>query len=151
MSFQRDVSRSSVFAARAWPVARDVLSELAASMRRRTGAWEELDEARELLAYWERRARRLPRWSVLKRREARRMARVWRERVADGERLLYGAGLVGAMSLYASERRMPTRVAHRGRQAAHVALWTGVTLAVAALVLVVTFMVAFAEAVMSLI
>jgi hypothetical protein len=149
MDFQRAATRSNGFAARAWPVARDAFTEVAASMRRRTAAWDELEEARELLAYWERRARRLPRWSVLKRREARSMARVWRERVADGERLRYGGGLIGAMSLYASERRMPTRVAHRGRQAAQVAVLTGVTLAVAALILVVTFMVAFAEAVMS--
>ena len=149
MSFQRTATRSSVLAARAWPIARDAFSEVAASVRRRTATLDELDEARELLAYWERRARRLPHWSVLRRREARRMARVWRERVADGERLRYGGGMLGAVSLYASERRMPTRIAHRGRQAARVAAWTGVTMAVALLAIVVMFVVAIAEAVVS--
>src|SRR5215208_1784295 len=100
-----------------WPSAQSLLrglAELADSLRApRGGAADELDEARELLAYWEQRARRLPRWALMRRREAREMAWRWRERVRAAEQVRYGAGLVGAASQFAIERRMPTTLAHR--------------------------------------
>jgi hypothetical protein len=66
---------------------------------------------------------------VLRRREARAAARVWRARVADAERIRYGAGLLGAVAQYSAERRMPVRLAHRGHQAARIAAATVVTVA----------------------
>ena len=45
------------------------------------------------------------------------MACRWRSRVRDAEEQRYGRGLLGAASMYAIERRMPTSLAHRGRQA----------------------------------
>ncbi|MDP9376971.1 MAG: hypothetical protein M3P40_05275 [Actinomycetota bacterium] len=90
---------------------------------------ESLDEARECLAYWEDRAERLPVRAVRKRREAREMSERWQSRVADFESEIYGRGVLGAVLLYQSERRLPepTRqmgrhVAHRARQAVMVAL-----------------------------
>jgi hypothetical protein len=77
------------------------------------------------------------------------MCRVWRTRVADAERLRYGRGILGAAALYATEGRMPTTIAHRGRQAARLAAWTGVTIAIAVLVIVATAAVAIAEAILS--
>jgi hypothetical protein len=118
----------------------DGLAELIDTLRTPRGAADELDEARELLAYWEQRARRLPRWALIRRREAREMAWRWRERVRAAEQLRYGRGLLGAASQLAVERRFPTRVAHRGRQAARLALYTAVTAAV-------TLLLAFAVAV----
>jgi hypothetical protein len=150
MSFVR-APRSSVFVAQLWPVARGAASGLVAALQRRATGTDELEEARELLTYWERRARRLPRWSVLRRREARAMARVWRERVSDAERLRYGSGLLGAASLYATERRLPTRVAHHGHRAVRVAAWTAFTVAVAVLVIVATAVVAVIEAIAGLV
>ena len=82
---------------------------------RARAAADELAEARELLVYWEQRARRLPRWALMRRREARAMARRWRERVRTAEQVTYGRGLIGAASQLAVERRMPTTVAHRTR------------------------------------
>src|SRR5829696_6277733 len=106
------------FAAQAWLDARGGLAGLVEALRApRASAAEELEEARELLAYWEERARRLPRWALMRRREARDMAWRWRERVADAERVRYGRGLLGAASQLAIERRLPTAVARRGRQA----------------------------------
>jgi hypothetical protein len=94
-----------------------------------------LAEARDSLAYWEERERRLPRLSVGQRREARDMARRWRARVADAERACYGAGLAGALLMLVAERRLPAGAGHTGRQvarrAAQVAI--GVTLAFVAL------------------
>ena len=104
-------------------------------------AADELAEARELLAYWEQRARRLPRWALMRRREARAMARRWRERVRTAEQVRYGHGLLGAASQLAVERRMPTTVAHRGRQALRLAAYTA---AFAVLTLVLVFAAAVA-------
>ncbi|HWT23025.1 MAG TPA: hypothetical protein VN213_05910 [Solirubrobacteraceae bacterium] len=147
MTFVR-TPRSSVFAAQVWPVARGMAAGFVAGLQRRRGPGaDDLEEARELLAYWERRARRLPRWSVLRRREAREMARVWRGRVADAERLRYGKGMLGAAALYATERRLPATVAHRGHQAVRVAAWTAFTVMLAVLVLVVSALVAIVDAV----
>ncbi len=125
----------------AWPVAQGVLAGLVESLRTPRGVAEELDEARELLAYWERRARRLPRWALMRRREARAMAWRWRERVRAAEQARYGAGVLGAASQLAVERRVPATVAHRGRQAARVALYTAAT---AALTLVLVLLAAVA-------
>src|SRR3954454_18073607 len=136
MPFVR-ASRSSVIAAQLWPIARDAVSDLVGAVERRRAGGDELDEARELLAYWERRARRLPHWSVLQRREARAAARIWRQRVTDAERLRYGRGMVGAMTLYAAERRLPVAAAHRGHQLARMAGWTALAVGVFVLLLVV--------------
>ena len=114
------------------PVAQEVLgglSRLAESLLTPRGGADELDEARELLGYWERRARRLPRWALMRRREARAMAWRWRARVRAAEQARYGAGLLGAASQLAVERRMPTKLAHRGRQAARVVGYVAVTAA----------------------
>src|SRR5215207_8645529 len=93
-------------AAQAWLDARGGLAGLAAALRApRAAAADELAEARELLAYWEQRARRLPRRAVMRRREARDMARRWRDRVAEAEQRRYGRGLLGAATMYAVERR----------------------------------------------
>ncbi len=113
-----------------WPAIADGLAELAASLRAPRGAAAELEEARELLAYWERRARALPRWALKRRREARQMAWRWRERVRAAEQARYGAGVLGAASQLAVERRMPTTVAHRGRQAVRVVGYAAVTAAI---------------------
>jgi hypothetical protein len=67
----------------------------------------DLAEARELLAYWEGRARGLPWHAIRQRREARTLARRWRARVAEAERARYGGGLLGAVLLVACERRLP--------------------------------------------
>ena len=48
----------------------------------------ELEDARESLAYWEARARTLPRHALRRRREAREMASRWQARVAEAERRL---------------------------------------------------------------
>ena len=128
----------------AWPAVQALLTglaELAATLRTPRGAADDLEEARELLAYWEQRARRLPRWALRRRREAREMAWRWRQRVRAAEQVRYGAGMLGVASQLAVERRMPTTLAHRGRQAARVALYGAVATAVT-LVLVVAAAVA---------
>jgi hypothetical protein len=141
--------RSPALAAQLWPIARGALAGVVGALGRRASD-DDLAEARELLAYWERRARRLPRWSVMRRREARAMARVWRERVSDAERLRYGRGVVGAVSLYATERRAPAQVAHRGQQLVRLAGYAAVTLAVAVLVFVIAVAAVVAQAALSL-
>jgi hypothetical protein len=74
-----------------------------------------LEDARESLAYWETRARTLPRHAIRRRREAREMAARWRDRVAEAERLVYGRGLLGALLLLAAERRLPEKTRQTGR------------------------------------
>jgi hypothetical protein len=142
--------RSHRPAAQLLPLAWSAAAGAAGALRRHARRDDELDEARELLAYWERRARRLPRWALMRRREARTMARVWRERVADAERLRYGRGLLGIASLYATEGRMPTAVAHRGHQAVRVAAWTAVTMVVCMLLVVAAAVAVVAEAALSI-
>ena len=142
--------RSHAPAAQLLPLAWSAAAGAAGALRRRARGADDLEDARELLAYWERRARRLPRWALMRRREARTMARVWRERVADAERLRYGRGLLGVASLYATEGRMPTVVAHRGRQAVRVAAWTAVTMVVCMLLVVAAAVAVVAEAVLSI-
>jgi hypothetical protein len=134
-----------------WPVAqrwlRD-LGELAGTLRTPRGAAHELDEARELLAYWEQRARRLPRWALVRRREARAMARRWRERVRAAEQVRYGRGLLGAASQLAVERRMPTTVVHPGRQAARVVAYAAVTAAITLALVLAAAVAVVADAVL---
>jgi hypothetical protein len=74
----------------------------------------DLEDARESLAYWEARARSLPRHSIGRRREAREMAARWQARVTEAERLAYGRGLLGALLLLAAERRLPQGVRRSG-------------------------------------
>jgi hypothetical protein len=106
------------------------LAQFAETLRTTQGTADELVEGRELLAYWERRARTLPRWALARRREARAMASRWRERVAAAEQVRYGGGLLGAASQLAVERRLPTAVARRGRQAVRLAAYTAVAAAI---------------------
>ena len=108
--------------------ARDQLTELS------------LEDAREALAYWEDRARRLPRHAVRRRREAREMMFRWQARVAEAEREHYGRGLLGALLLLAAERRLPEptrragqRIVRRTVQAALVVVVALLSLAVAGL------------------
>lgn len=135
-----------------WPAAQGFLAglaELGEALRTpRSAAADELQEARELLAYWEERARRLPRWALMRRREAREMALRWRRRVREAEQARYGAGLVGAASQLAIERRMPATLAHRGRQAARVALYTAATAALTLLLVFAAAVAVVAEAVL---
>jgi uncharacterized membrane protein YdcZ (DUF606 family) len=134
-----------------WPLTQDVfgvVSRLAESLLAPRGARDELDEARELLAYWETRARRLPRWAVMRRREARAMAWRWRERVRVAEQARYGRGLVGAASQLAIERRMPTALAHRGRQAARLAAYTAVSAAITLALVAAAAVAVIADAVL---
>jgi hypothetical protein len=136
-------------AAQAWFEARGGLAGLAETLRApRAGADGELAEARELLAYWEGRARRLPRWAMLRRREARDMARRWRERVRDAEQRSYGRGLLGAAALYAIERRPPASLAHRGRQAGKVVLYTAASAVLTVLLVLAAALAVIADAVL---
>jgi hypothetical protein len=124
------------------------LGRLVGALRARGGASDDLDEARELLAYWEQRARRLPRWALLRRREAREMACRWRTRVREAERVRYGSGLAGAASQFAIEHRMPATVAHRGRQALRLAAFTLATFAIALTLVLAAAVALVAEAVL---
>ncbi|HEX6023904.1 MAG TPA: hypothetical protein VFZ00_18080 [Solirubrobacter sp.] len=101
-----------------------------------------LTESRESLEYWERRARTLPRFAVRKRREAREMAARWRERVAEAERMEYGAGLLGAVFMVLAERRLPTTTRQTGRTVLKVALWTAAVATVLTALLVVAVIAA---------
>lgn len=133
------------------PVASGVLAALAQAaemLRAPQGAADELYEARELLAYWDQRARRLPRWALMRRREARAMAWRWRERVRAAEHARYGRGLLGAASQLAVERRVPAGVAHRGRQAARLAAYAAVTMAVTLGLVLAAAVAVVAEAVL---
>jgi hypothetical protein len=104
----------------------------------------DLDDARASLAYWQARARRLPRYAVRKRREARELAARWEARVAEAERAAYGRGLPGSLALVLAEGRLPQharsagrRLARRTAQVAFVAFTLAVALAVAGLVVAV--------------
>jgi hypothetical protein len=133
-----------------WPAAQALLgglAEVVETLRTPRSAADELEEARELLGYWEQRARRLPRWALMRRREARAMASRWRDRVRVAEQVRYGRGVLGAASQLAVERRMPTTLAHRGRQAARLALYTAVAVTVTLLVAVAAVLAVAAEAV----
>jgi hypothetical protein len=109
----------------------------------------DLADARESLAYWEDRSRRLPRYAVRRRHEARMMSARWRARVAEAERAAYGAGWLGTLLLLVVERRLPVtvhdgarRVARRGAQAAVVLAATCVALVVLAIAAVLQLLLA---------
>jgi hypothetical protein len=135
------------------PIAQELLgglSRLAETLLApRETAADELAEARELLAYWERRARVLPVWAMRRRREAREMAWRWRERVRSAEQARYGSGLLGAASQLAVERRMPTKASHRGRQAARAFGYAALTAAVTVALVAAVAVVAVADALLS--
>jgi hypothetical protein len=148
---QRDFWAAAHGGGRRRPVGDDwlaSLSRLAASLLAPRAPADELEEARELLSYWERRARRLPRWALMRRREAREMAWRWRERVRAAEQARYGRGLVGAASQLAVERRMPTSLAHRGRQAARLAAYTAATAAITLVLVAAAAIAVVAEVVL---
>jgi hypothetical protein len=105
----------------------------------------DLQDAREALAYWEGRARALPRWALRRRREAHAMARRWHARVAEAEAATYGRGLLGALALAATERRLPERARHTGRQVARRTKQAAAAAVVAALSLVALAAVATVE------
>jgi hypothetical protein len=112
-----------------------------------------LAEAREALAYWEDRAHRLPRHAVRRRREARELSARWQARVAARERDAYGRGLLGALLLVATERRLPAGVRHTGavvarrtRQAATIVVVTVIALAMAGIVAAVELLSALVNA-----
>jgi hypothetical protein len=127
------------------------LVRIAESVRVPAAAADELVEARELLTYWEGRLRGLPRWALMRRREARAMAARWRQRVRAAEQLRYGRGWTGAASQLALEGRMPTRIAHRGRQAARVAVYGAVAVALTFALVLLAAVAAVAEAVLALV
>jgi hypothetical protein len=113
----------------------------------------DLDDAREALAYWEDRVRRLPRHAVRRRREAVVMAERWRGRVAEAERVHYGRGLRGAMLLWMAEGRLPESarhtgrvVARRSRQAALVVLGVIIAVVLAGVVAAVGLLAALIDA-----
>jgi hypothetical protein len=112
------------------------------SLDRRFGAWDNdedhaaaLEDAREALAYWEDRERRLPRHRARGRREARAMAARWRGRVTAAERAVYGRGLTGALLLVATERRLPEGARRTGRTLVRRAVQVAAALTVAAVAL----------------
>jgi hypothetical protein len=105
----------------------------------------DLADARESLAYWEDRARRLPRHAIRRRREARAMAQRWQARVAEAEREAYGSGLLGALLLVAAERRLPQPAVQAGRQIARRAAQLAVLAVLALVALLVAGAVALVE------
>jgi hypothetical protein len=114
---------------------------------------DELEDARQALAYWEARERRLPRHALRRRREARAMAARWSARVAEAERAAYGRGLLGMLLLTATERRLPEPARHAGhrvaRRSAQLAVLAGVAvvaLVLAAVVAAIEVLVAVAQA-----
>src|SRR4051794_29142465 len=109
------------------------------SLGGRSPADPSLDDARESLAYWERRSRTLPRHALRRRREAREMAARWQLRVAEAERARYGRGLLGALVLFAAERRLPLQAQQAGR---HVARRTAQVAALFTLTMLAVFIAA---------
>ena len=109
-----------------------------------------LEDARESLAYWEARARRLPRWAIRRRREARAMAARWHARVGEAERARYGRGLLGAVLLLAAEGRLPEPARQVGRRVLRRTAQAALLVAAALTVIVVAGAVALVELVVSL-
>jgi hypothetical protein len=142
--------RSPWLTARAWFSSQGGLAGLVEVLLPPRPGRDEMDEAYELLAYWEGRARRLPRWAVRRRREAREMAGRWRARVRAAEQARYGRGVLGAATQMAVERRMPATLAHRGRQAVRVGAYTAAVAAISVLVVLVAAAAMVAEALFSL-
>jgi hypothetical protein len=106
---------------------------------------DHLEEARESLAYWEDRARRLPVHNLRGRREAREMAARWRARVADAERERYGRGLSGVLLQVALERRLPAQARHAGRTLARRTVQVAIALTLASVALALAAMVVLVE------
>jgi hypothetical protein len=102
----------------------------------------DLDDAREALEYWERRAATLPRLAVRERREAREMAVRSRAWVTEAERAVYGRGVQGALLLMAAEMRLPEPTRHVGRQVARRARQAAVLVVVAVLTVLLATTVA---------
>jgi len=111
---------------------------------------QELEDARESLAYWEGRARTLPLHAVRARREAREMAHRWQSRVAEAEAVVYGRGLLGALLLLAAERRLPQGARRTGRTVARRIAQVAVAALVCLFALAVAGMWAFVELVSAL-
>jgi hypothetical protein len=109
----------------------------------------DLEDAREALAYWEDRARRLPVRAVRRRREAREMAARWRARVAEAERAAYGRGLLGLALMLATERRRPEPARHAGRRLARRSAQVAVVVAVAAFALLLAVVLMAVELLVS--
>jgi hypothetical protein len=109
-----------------------------------------LDDARESLAYWEDRSRRLPRHALRRRREAREMTLRWQARVAEAERAHYGRGLLGALLLLAAERRLPEPTRRAGRQIVRRTAQAALVLVVALVAMVVAGLYAAVEVVAAL-
>src|SRR5689334_19189665 len=105
----------------------------------------DLADARDALAYWETRARSLPHTAVRRRREARELAARWRGRVAEAERAAYGAGILGAVLLFATERRLPAPIRTRGHLVARRAAQVAAVVCVAVLTLLVASVVTAVE------
>lgn len=104
-----------------------------------------LEEARESLAFWEDRARRVPVHNVRGRREARVMAARWRDRVAVAERAHYGRGLSGAILQVALERRLPAHTRHAARTLARRTVQVAIGLTLASVALAVAAVVVLVE------
>lgn len=109
----------------------------------------ELEEAREGLAYWERRLASLPRRDRRGRREALAAVERARARVTEAERDAYGAGVTGTVLQLAAEGRFPEplrdtgrRVAKHGRRAALVVATLAVSLTVLVVALTIAVLVA---------
>lgn len=79
---------------------------------------DELQDAREALAYWERRVLSVPRRAVRDRREARENIHRWELRVVEAERARYGRGVGGALVMLGVERRLPEAVRRGGQRMA---------------------------------
>jgi hypothetical protein len=105
----------------------------------------QLEDARESLAYWENRARTLPRHAIRRRREARELAARWHARVMEVERATYGRGLLGALLLLAAERRLPESTRQAGRKLARRTAQAVVVVSVALIALIVAGTVAAIE------
>jgi hypothetical protein len=104
-----------------------------------------LEEARESLAFWEDRTRRLPMHNVRGRREARAMAARWRARVAEAERAHFGRGVAGALLQVALERRLPAHTRHAGRTLARRTAQVAIGLTLASVALAVAAVVVLVE------
>jgi hypothetical protein len=111
----------------------------------------DLADAREALAYWETRARNLPHHALRRRREARELAARWRSRVSQAERAAYGAGVMGAVLLFATERRLPAPVYARGRMMVRRAAQVAAVVCVAVFAMLMTSIVAAYEVVAALV
>lgn len=105
----------------------------------------QLEDARESLAYWENRARSLPRHAIRRRREARELAARWHARVTEIERATYGRGLLGVLLLLAAERRLPESTRRAGRKLALRTAQAAVVVCVALIALIVAGTVAAIE------